>query len=191
LLDRSTEEQVRRAKQYSEDTGYSLLSAIRVVRGRDVTDRRRFVYPERVKAVRLVREAVVAGRKVRATRCSWCMRRHERAHPIHGHHDDYTKPLVVIWLCSTCHLGWHAIVRRAARSGHDGILSLRDSLVSVARLAKPPRWMPRSRPGRIDYEEIRRVYPRDFFIRVLNRMVFEAIEYHPSDSFPAEKAETA
>lgn len=27
---------------------------------------------------------------------------------LHGHHDDYSKPLEVTWLCPSCHFVWHA-----------------------------------------------------------------------------------
>ena len=27
---------------------------------------------------------------------------------LHGHHDDYAKPLSVRWLCCPCHFTWHA-----------------------------------------------------------------------------------
>lgn len=32
----------------------------------------------------------------------------------HAHHEDYSKPLDVMWLCSTCHGALHAQKRRAA-----------------------------------------------------------------------------
>lgn len=36
------------------------------------------------------------------------------ARTLHGHHDDYAKPMDVIWLCAPCHMARHAELRVAA-----------------------------------------------------------------------------
>lgn len=46
--------------------------------------------------------AVKVGRLVKPSRCSGCGRFVSRAR-LHGHHDDYAKPLDVRWLCAKCH----------------------------------------------------------------------------------------
>lgn len=47
--------------------------------------------------------AIRAGEVSRPSRCSKC---NAECIP-HGHHDDYTKPLKVRWLCASCHTLWH------------------------------------------------------------------------------------
>ena len=46
------------------------------------------------------------------TRPDICERCHARARRIEGHHFDYSKPLEVEWLCTTCHRLHHGAVRR-------------------------------------------------------------------------------
>lgn len=69
-------------------------------------DQRRYrnKHPDRVRAERKVRWAVKTGVLVRAKHCSEC----GSSENIHGHHDDYSKPLLVRWLCALCHRRWHA-----------------------------------------------------------------------------------
>ena len=51
----------------------------------------------------LTKKALKHGELVRPTHCSEC----NSTHKIEGHHDDYTKPLDVRWLCEKCHKNWH------------------------------------------------------------------------------------
>lgn len=65
-------------------------------------------HPEKYKAQNAVSNAVRDGRLEKPDRCSSCGIRGR----LHGHHDDYSKPLDVTWLCVPCHkerhkeLGW-------------------------------------------------------------------------------------
>jgi len=56
------------------------------------------------KAVRKIANEIKQGRLIRPKECSECGREHRR---IHGHHEDYEKPLEVIWLCPPCHFARH------------------------------------------------------------------------------------
>ena len=47
--------------------------------------------------------AVETGKLIRPNQCSKCSK---ECKP-HAHHEDYTKPLDVIWLCSQCHFYLH------------------------------------------------------------------------------------
>lgn len=89
-------------------------------------DRKRFSEPERRAAVyarsrtyrtrqplkaaahTAVGHAVSAGRLIRKP-CEQCAKPKAEAH-----HDDYTKPLDVRWLCKLCHERWHQLNDTAA-----------------------------------------------------------------------------
>lgn len=47
----------------------------------------------------LVAAAVKAGRLVKSKTCTWC----GAGGPIEGHHPDYARPFMVVWLCRRCH----------------------------------------------------------------------------------------
>ena len=74
------------------------------------TSRFRAKSPEKVAAQGLVARAVRSGQLRRPDTCSACG---VSCQP-HGHHDDYTQPLVVRWLCRACHIAHHADLWRAA-----------------------------------------------------------------------------
>ena len=61
-------------------------------------------HPEAERARRKVTYAVQTGTLVRPEVCEECGEQHTH---IHGHHDDYSKPLEVRWLCPKCHKRHH------------------------------------------------------------------------------------
>ena len=60
-------------------------------------------HPERFKARRAVMIAVRSGKLVRPVECSRC----DSEKSIQAHHEDYSKPLDVIWVCQKCHTDIH------------------------------------------------------------------------------------
>lgn len=66
--------------------------------------------PIKSAARRAVRHAIERGDLVRQP-CEAC-----QASKAHGHHDDYSKPLEVRWLCSAHHLAHHRAERKKAKS---------------------------------------------------------------------------
>jgi len=59
--------------------------------------------PERYKAHLAVNNAIRDGR-LRPLPCEVCFNTHD----LHAHHEDYSKPLDVKWLCAKCHHRHHA-----------------------------------------------------------------------------------
>lgn len=52
----------------------------------------------------IVNNAIRDGKLIKEYKCQECGIENVR---IHGHHDDYSYPMVVRWLCSKCHCAWH------------------------------------------------------------------------------------
>ncbi len=59
--------------------------------------------PHVYKAHNALNNAVRDGKIVKPLLCSVC----NKEKKLHGHHDDYSKPLDVEWMCSTCHKAFH------------------------------------------------------------------------------------
>lgn len=57
-----------------------------------------------------VRYAVWSGKLTKPDQCQSC----GATGVLHGHHDDYEKPLDVRWLCAPCHAAVHAQERRVS-----------------------------------------------------------------------------
>lgn len=83
---------VRRCGGPQQPTGQGELAAKQVKAWREAN-------PDRNMAHRAVFVAVRAGRLIKPENCSEC----GRAGRIHGHHEDYSRPLDVVWLCGRCH----------------------------------------------------------------------------------------
>lgn len=78
-------------------------------RARDSKARWARANPEKCRARAAVCRAVKAGKLVRPEQCPEC----GSDHHIQAHHDDYSKPLDVRWLCAQCHQRHHADQRAA------------------------------------------------------------------------------
>lgn len=52
---------------------------------------------------------------------------------VHAHHEDYSKPLVVRWLCHACHMRTHCPNPKPTRVGHYGPTLRRTSRVVEAK----------------------------------------------------------
>ena len=63
-------------------------------------------YPERWRARQILSNAVQRGTIVKPNRCERCDAKLPHRQ-LHGHHEDYGKPLEVQWLCAQCHSAVH------------------------------------------------------------------------------------
>jgi len=75
---------------------------------------------EAVKARQYVREAIQKGILVKPQRCDSC----DSVSRISAHHDDYSKPLIVRWLCPFCHGEQHQKDRPVSDQLHQSLVVL-------------------------------------------------------------------
>ena len=64
-------------------------------------------HPEKIRAQYAMNYAIATGRLTKPDVCSNC----NQGGKIEGHHEDYDKPLEVVWLCRSCHTKLHHIER--------------------------------------------------------------------------------
>ena len=62
---------------------------------------------QKQRAWNMVFRAVREGRLIKPKFCEFC----HLSKPLQAHHEDYEKPLDVVWFCSVCHQVYHAIQR--------------------------------------------------------------------------------
>ena len=60
-------------------------------------------YPKECKARSIVANCIKRGELTRPSHCQGCG---DKCKP-HGHHEDYSKPLDLVWLCHPCHMFIH------------------------------------------------------------------------------------
>lgn len=73
--------------------------------------KREGLYPEKAAAKKALNWAVASGQIVKPQTCEACgqvpRQRQDGGSGLQGHHDDYSKPLDVRWLCIGCHVAHH------------------------------------------------------------------------------------
>jgi len=81
------------------------------VSGSESVLRSRARRPERWKARKLVERAILSGHLIRPKHCAAC----GTEAFCEAHHEDYSKPFAVEWLCAGCHDGRDAVMRSEGR----------------------------------------------------------------------------
>lgn len=106
-----------------------LMPKITAEAKKGVMARYKLRYPEKWLAISRVQRALRTDKLTRQS-CERC-----HAEKTQAHHDDYSKPLDVRWLCAPCHAAHHVALREAALTGMP---------LAHAHVAIPAALMPRT-----------------------------------------------
>lgn len=104
-------------------------------------------------------QAIYHGILVRPDHCEGCHR--EFDYKLHGHHEDYSKPLDIVWLCRNCHGARHRLPIRdrvsiqfecdpAWKCQVKSILALRGESLSTAFVAAISEYLGIENPDAVE-----------------------------------------
>lgn len=85
----------------NKETMSSEAWLVHIAERHEYTVRYRETNPKKYRAHCVVGRAIKTGKLVTEP-CEVC-----GSENVHGHHDDYDKPLTVRWLCAEHHVAWH------------------------------------------------------------------------------------
>jgi hypothetical protein len=67
-----------------------------------ITKRKSSKKTDKGKSRKKLQQAIKRGKLVKPGKCSICNKKFDKC-DLHGHHEDYSKPLDVVWCCQRCH----------------------------------------------------------------------------------------
>lgn len=101
----------KNVKEYKTKKGADIMKWSKTEKGKtSINEARKRSYakfPEKWDARAKLRYAVKMGRLSKPIVCDTC----EENKVLQGHHEDYSKPLDVMWLCSKCHADRHTYLK--------------------------------------------------------------------------------
>ena len=112
------EERLIQRKEYYDENREKILAQKRLpeIHLRNLAVGREWYqnHPEKMKATSKLNYAIKKGIITRPEVCENCKQKPDKT--LHGHHEDYNKPLEVIWLCHACHIAYHGLKKRDIES---------------------------------------------------------------------------
>jgi hypothetical protein len=82
----------------------------------EYSTRFRLSNPEKYAAHIALNNALRDGKLTKPELCESCGKRNR----LHGHHDDYSRPLSVVWLCPACHKARHLRLQEQLKGANCG-----------------------------------------------------------------------